>query len=71
MKRLSHWIHSRVEEGSWKPLKALSGGVKISHLLFADDLILFAEADKDQVDCIKEGLSKFCITSGQKINYDI
>lgn len=42
----------------------------MSHLFFADDILLFAEAGIDQVECIKMGLHKFCSSSGQKINFN-
>lgn len=42
----------------------------MSHLFFADDLLLFVKARPDKVDCIKEGLNAFCRASGQRINYN-
>lgn len=42
---------------------------KVSHLFFADDLLLFAVVGIDQVCCIKESLGLFCDSSGQKINF--
>lgn len=44
--------------------------MKVSHLYFVDDLLLFTETGADQIDCIKEGLSCFCKVSGQKINFN-
>ncbi|GAU31065.1 hypothetical protein TSUD_322020 [Trifolium subterraneum] len=43
-------------------------GPKISHLLFADNLLLFAEATIEQTHCIMHCLDLFCEASGQKIN---
>lgn len=54
----------------WKPLKASRSGPHVSHLFFADDLLLFAEVDEDQVACITEGLQLFSKASGQRINYN-
>lgn len=42
---------------------------RVSHLFFIDDLLLFAEARDDQIDCIKEGLDLFYNASGQHINF--
>lgn len=44
--------------------------MKISHLFFADDLLLFAEATMDQALCIREGLDGFCRASGQKVIFN-
>src|SRR4051812_32392953 len=69
VERLGHWIQRKVEEGRWKPLRASRGGRMISHLFFADDLLLFAEATIDQANCIREGLEGFCSASGQRVNF--
>jgi len=42
--------------------------LQISHLLFANDLLLFAEASIKQAHCIMHCLDLFCQASGQKIN---
>lgn len=68
MEYLSHLIQDEVNCGNWKPITV--GGVKLSHLFFADDLILFAEASSDQALVIKRCLDKFCSDSGEKVNYN-
>lgn len=45
IERLFHAIEKEVGEGNWKPIQITRGDPKISHLAFADDLILFAEAN--------------------------
>lgn len=69
MDRLSQWIHAKVLEGVWKPLQASKGGPRVSHLMFADDILLFSETLMEEVDCIQEGLRMFCRASGQSINF--
>lgn len=44
--------------------------MRVSHLFFADDLLLFAEATHEQAGCIKEGLDNFSRASGQKVSYN-
>jgi len=46
------------------------GGLLISHLAFVDDLILFVEANMDQVDVINLTLELFSDSSGAKVNVD-
>lgn len=46
MELLSHIIPTEVDVGRWKQIKI--GGIQLSRLSFADDLILFAEATTDQ-----------------------
>ncbi|KAL4305780.1 hypothetical protein AHAS_Ahas16G0112500 [Arachis hypogaea] len=43
-------------------------GPQISHLLFADDLLLFVEATKNQMKVVLETLDEFGAASGFKIN---
>lgn len=46
MKRPSQWIETRAKMSAWRAVKASRGGPRVSHLLFADDILLFAEASK-------------------------
>ncbi|RDX79807.1 putative mitochondrial protein, partial [Mucuna pruriens] len=50
MECLSHLIQSAVNNGYWKHLFLSRRALKLSHLYFANDLILFAKASHDQVD---------------------
>lgn len=68
IERLSHLIQDSMKDGSWTPISI--GGVSLSHLLFADDLILFAEANEQQATTIKDCLNVFCTLSGEKVNFD-
>ncbi|KAL4373564.1 hypothetical protein AHAS_Ahas05G0094400 [Arachis hypogaea] len=54
MDKLSQAIEERVELGVWKPMVAGRNGPSISHLLFADDLLLFVEASVEQIRMVRE-----------------
>lgn len=49
-------------------LTQLRHGVPISHLLFANDMLLFAEANTYQMEVIKNCLDSFCQVSRQKVS---
>ena len=42
---LGQLIEEKCNTKTWQPVKASQSGPEFSHLLFADDLILFAKAD--------------------------
>lgn len=52
IERLFHLINLYVDKKFWKPIQLVRRGPFLSHLAFADDLILFAEASIDQVEVI-------------------
>ena len=68
LERLSQIINRRVEENSWKPFSVRRNGLKISHLCFADDMLLFTEASLEQLEIVSQCMDMFCSTSGQKVS---
>jgi len=60
MERFGQLITENLREGMWHPLFASRGGPPLSHLFFADDLILFGEATLDQAKIMKHFLDRFC-----------
>jgi ribonuclease HI len=66
--KLSHLIIQAVNEGKWKAPKAGKHGPIVSHLMFADDLLLFGEATEEQMRCMVYILDKFCSLSGQQVS---
>lgn len=70
MERLCHMIEHAVGAKEWKPIRLSRGGPNLSHICFADDLILFAEASVAQVHVIRRVLEAFCSASGQKLSLE-
>lgn len=68
MERLTHLIQHAVNTKRWKPIQLSHNGPRLSHLFFADDLILFAEASSDQIGVIQSVLDLFCNFLGEKVN---
>lgn len=66
--KLSHMIMEAVEKGSWKAPIAGRTGPHISHLMFADDLLLFGQATEDQMREVMSILNSFCQLSGQEVS---
>jgi hypothetical protein len=66
--KLSHLISQAVNEKKWKAPTAGKNGPTVSHLMFADDLLLFGEATEGQMTCMINILHKFCSLSGQQVS---
>ena len=54
MEFLEHLIEQKCVAGDWKLLKASRGNIDISHLFFADDLILFAKVEEHTCEVISK-----------------
>ncbi|KAK4258521.1 hypothetical protein QN277_004963 [Acacia crassicarpa] len=68
MDKISHLICDEVESGNWQPIATSRTGPKISHLMFADDLLLFGAATIEQAKCMLACLDKFTDASGGMVN---
>jgi hypothetical protein len=67
---LSCLIKSRSESSILSGIQVASSAPTISHLLFADDSLLFFRANRESAEEIKEVLRLYCQASGQQINMD-
>lgn len=65
---LSQLICKAVNQKVWKPSRASRTGPEVSHIFFADDLLLFGEATEQQVAVMDSILTEFCAISGQRIS---
>ena len=68
MEYVGSLIDKECIEGEWAPIKASRGNLEISHLFFADNLILFAKANDEGSEAINEVLDLFCSEFRQKVN---
>lgn len=69
IEQLSHVIRDAVRKGSWKGIQLSRDGPLLSHLLFADDMVLFSEATEEQIVVIKNCLERFSEASGQRVSF--
>lgn len=70
MERLALLIQQRVDEGVWKPARIKKEGIGISHLFFADDVLLFCQANKEQLRVVSNTLKEFCEASEMRVNLE-
>ena len=68
MEVLGAFITEKCDAKLQDPIKASRGGLAFSHLFFADDLVLFAKADRKNCLAVRDVLDSFCSLSGQKVN---
>ncbi len=64
MEYLSLRIFEACQNKNWKSIKASRSGPSFSHLFFADDLLLFADASETCCRTIIAVLDDFCSCSG-------
>lgn len=63
-------MRTATREGVIKGVKASRSGTRVSHLLFADDCLLFEEASSKGVSALKQILREYRNNSGQCENFD-
>ncbi|PKI59227.1 hypothetical protein CRG98_020390 [Punica granatum] len=68
MEILSRLLYRAESNGDIKGIQISRGGPQITHLMFADDLLILAKASPANIIAIKDILDKFCQWSGQEIN---
>lgn len=68
LEKLSHLIFDKMDIDEWVNLRAGRNGPFISHLPLADDILLFGEASKNQIDCILDCLQNFCNATSQRVS---
>lgn len=70
MERLGHMVNALVDNRRWKPITLARYDSKLTHLCFADDIILFAKADIEQATIVRNCLEIFCGDAGQRVSLE-
>ncbi|KAK5811200.1 hypothetical protein PVK06_026524 [Gossypium arboreum] len=68
MEWLGHRFHAGISLGEWSPIWLSHSGQNLSHLFFADDLVIFSRADLTHIGILENCLRIFCELSGHKVN---
>ena len=67
---MSGLINSKIQSSVLNGIKVAPSAPTVSHLLFADDSLLFFRADVANAEIIKEVLGIYCGASGQRVNME-
>lgn len=68
MEKLTHIILDNVRAGVWRLVKFAKNAPGVTHLMFANDLVLFSEASMSQAKAVMDCINTFCSISGHKVN---
>ncbi|PKI46740.1 hypothetical protein CRG98_032880 [Punica granatum] len=68
MEILSHLMYRAKEQGAIRGIQIYIGASKISHLMFANDLLILVRATTTNTNNVKNILDKFYSWSGQEVN---
>ena len=68
MEKLSHLITQKVSLGLWKCVKVSRGGPSISHLFFADVILIFCKASMNDCNSLQCTIKVYEDAFGQQLN---
>lgn len=63
-------IDKEILAGNITKVRMNVGGPAFTHVMYADDIILFAKANCQEVKILDDCIEKYCLWSGQAINRD-
>ena len=65
---LARMLDREFLEGRISGVKASPNGPTLTHVMYADDIVLFSKADSREASSLNNCLEKYCTWSGQQIN---
>ncbi|XP_074298106.1 uncharacterized protein LOC141628922 [Silene latifolia] len=68
LEKLQQAIDLEVRNKNWRPITIGRNGPRVTNLFFADDMVLFGEANGEQALVMKYVLDNFCEALGEKIS---
>jgi len=68
MEKLALLIQDKVSDDHWQSVSVFRSELKISHLFFVDDCLLFTKAIVSHVKLVQDVFRGFCLASGLKVN---
>lgn len=69
MEYMTNCISEDVSKKKWIGIKPSPRGPAITHLFFANDMMLFCTANDKNCRSVMDILNNFCKVSGQKVNF--
>lgn len=63
-------INNHMSEKMILPFTHPGGSPSISHLLYADDVVVFANASKGSIRCLMEVVNIYERWTGQRVNHE-
>ncbi|KAK9990862.1 hypothetical protein SO802_025847 [Lithocarpus litseifolius] len=67
---LSRLLEKELMNKNFSGIKASQRGPTITHVMYADDIVLFSKAGIKDAHCLVRVLNKYCRWSGQRINFN-
>ena len=65
---LSRIIENQFNEGGLSGVKASIGSPTITHVMYADDIVMFSKATRNEASNLNHCIEKYCKWSGQLVN---
>lgn len=66
---LSRLLHREEQAGHLSGVKVSRTSPRVSHLLYADDLIIYCKATRAEAACVAHCLKTFCDWTGQAVSH--